>query len=388
MKFLKKTLDELGMDFLLSRDHQGGNILHRLFQVRRKQSRLQSINVYEFIIPALEICPFLICQTDSSGDTPLHVLEKCRTNIFLEFRRIDQNGMFLDPEINKDEELTVNMFNNYFKKAQEMAGTEEFYHPPWRVKNEKGNTPLHEAVLATDIDMVRELLNLEKELAGYVNNSDETPLHLLSKSNFNSVLWTRENETIIINKSHSAVYMRDKDGLTPFLRAARDGNLRLLELLGVHHPQVGIRDYSGKTFWHLLADRAAIKDQYHDLLEAPVMQLLDVERNDSKQFQTLYLADNDGNTPLHLAIKNNHFKLAQLFLEYPVPRPEILYTPNMKGVKPRDLIAAAQHLPADVSSYVVVAACMHFLVIHSYYIIAVPLSVDRHLILFSLRFTV
>ena len=112
-----------------------------------------------FIKEALENFPFLICQTDSKGDTPLHIVVTCCE---------------LD-------EPFLKMCRSYFEKAKEEAAccNEDLYCPPWSVKNEDGNTPLLIALRAGYVDNAKKLIEFDSEVAQDVNNDNETLLHAL-----------------------------------------------------------------------------------------------------------------------------------------------------------------------------------------------------------------
>lgn len=99
--------------------------------------------------------------------------------------------------------------------------------------------------------------------------------------------------------------MRDVEGLTPASRAAQFGQLVLLKGLFHDHAQSSyIRDYKGRTMLHHLAT----SDIKHRAVELPSLLANDLHN-------LLFMQDDDGNTPLHLAIIHQNFELAQFYIK-------------------------------------------------------------------------
>lgn len=110
----------------------------------------------------------------------------------------------------------------------------------------------------------------------------------------------------------SAAYARDKDGLTPLLRAAKSGRFRIVRTLLESCPQSAyIRDPEGKTFLHLL--RFEGEDVDEDSAEQVFKQmgenLFTIPEADAQRL----VLDHEGNTPLHYAIKSGNSIAAEIF---------------------------------------------------------------------------
>ncbi|XP_074266761.1 uncharacterized protein LOC141590044 [Silene latifolia] len=121
--FLNEKLVSLGTHFLVSRTPKGGNILHILMQYRE------------------------------------HLIDEAE-----------------------------NFIRQAIQKVGEEAGVDAragVYYPPWKLKNLKGDTPLHIAVRAGNFDAAMKLLEIDDEVTGYVNNRIQTPLHILASCDGN-----------------------------------------------------------------------------------------------------------------------------------------------------------------------------------------------------------
>ncbi|XP_074274113.1 uncharacterized protein LOC141597544 [Silene latifolia] len=138
--FLNEKLVSLGTHFLVSRTPKGGNILHILMQYREHiideagDIIIPAIQKAEYFIrQAIQKLPLLISQKDYNGDTPIHILV----------------------ENNYNSERLLEFSCNYFDKVREEAGVDAragVYYPPWKLKNLKGDTPLHIAVRFRNFD--------------------------------------------------------------------------------------------------------------------------------------------------------------------------------------------------------------------------------------------
>ena len=112
---------------------------------------------YEFIETALRKFPHLVCQGNSDDNTPFHIAAKRGNTRILE--------------------LLVDCCNS--AKLEEKIPSF-----PWRVKNSKGNTPLHVALICANLQFAMKLVKKDPELTTFVNNSGETPLHLAIRYRF------------------------------------------------------------------------------------------------------------------------------------------------------------------------------------------------------------
>ncbi|XP_021762023.1 ankyrin-1-like [Chenopodium quinoa] len=139
--FLRQRMSKLGMEkleimeFLLSHDSKGRNILHKLLQIQN-ESRIMHDDFVDFIQQLLEKFPSLVCQT----------------------------GLLL---------LLLELCNQSILRSQEQT--------PWLVQNAEGNTPLHEALVANNTTLVKRLLMHDPRSAGVANKCKELPLHLLAE---------------------------------------------------------------------------------------------------------------------------------------------------------------------------------------------------------------
>lgn len=139
--------------YLLSRSMEGNNILHTAISP-------ESTQPIEFIKKILQRIPILLCQTNANGDTPLHFAARARTSAA--------------------HELTISC-KNTFQRVLDMGASFLYSTPPWRVRNSEGNTPLHEALRAGNSTCARFLIELDDEVASFVNNYKETPLHVYAR---------------------------------------------------------------------------------------------------------------------------------------------------------------------------------------------------------------
>ena len=73
--------------------------------------------------------------------------------------------------------------------------------------------------------------------------------------------------------------------------------------------------------------------------------------NDEDALEYLAAADNDGNTPLHIAIEKKNFQFAQFIMEI-APQDSfenIMRKRNGKDLTPIDLIGSAECVPREVT---------------------------------------
>ena len=138
--------------YFLSRTPDGSNIIHIAL-------RPGKVDTAEFVEKALNRFPALILQTDSNGDTPLHLAAKWHSPACIKL---------------------LGHLADYYQKAT-LENNRGIFLLPWKVKNSKGNMAVHEALCTNHIYAADYLVNSDAEGAFYVNDAGETPLHVYAR---------------------------------------------------------------------------------------------------------------------------------------------------------------------------------------------------------------
>lgn len=253
----------------------GSNIIHIALRHGNPQAA-------DFINRALKLFPLLILEADSNGDTILHLAAKWKSHTSVE--------------------LLANSWQDVYKVWKER--NKGVYIAPWEVKNYKGNFPIHEALQTDNLLAARALLDYDEAAATRVNVLGETPLHAYAKYGFSNNDDADKFAKTLISKNNLAAYIRDNEGFTPLLRAAKSGRLNVVGTILAHCPQsTYLRDPNGRTFLHLVRfTYGDVEESLIDILYQTALHLSRIPEVDALRL----VQDNDGNTPLHYAIKTGN----------------------------------------------------------------------------------
>ncbi|XP_044473219.1 protein ACCELERATED CELL DEATH 6-like [Mangifera indica] len=163
------------------------------------------------------------------------------------------------------------------------------------VQGPDGQNPLHAAVLAGSTDCIGYLLE-EEDVLKLINQPDtngKTALHFATA--------VREKKIMheLLTKSTSSAYQRDSNGRTPLLEAACSGNFDVFQEILLYCPDtIELADPTGKNALHLAVLNNTTRN-VREFLRLPEMKELVNE------------PDVEGDTPLHLAIKHENYKMVK-----------------------------------------------------------------------------
>uniref|UniRef100_A0A6I9RCB1 Protein ACCELERATED CELL DEATH 6 n=1 Tax=Elaeis guineensis var. tenera TaxID=51953 RepID=A0A6I9RCB1_ELAGV len=201
-------------------------------------------------------------------------------------------------------------------------------------------TALHAAVLMSR-EITQDLLQRKPMLTKYADLLGRTPLHYAASNG------DRHMAKLLLEQDSSTAYLADANGLFPIHIAASMENIPVVDQILKHCPDADeLLDKGGKNFLHV-----AVKWKRLDLVrkiisEKPALRKL---LNDQ---------DNNGNTPLHTAVKNSDQGSVHFLL-----RDKIVYVNiiNDDGFTPLDL--AYEKLDEDLpfrtnSTEVCIASCL------------------------------
>ena len=222
------------------------------------------------------------------------------------------------------------------------------------IKDSNGWTALHYACQSGDIESVKILVDKKADIIAFSNNK-RTPLHLASKMNFPHIVDYLIDKIISKNRAENKKYLnaQDENGCTPSHLAAKEGNTKCLETLLTKGADLYAVDSCGWNILHY-ASFHAHKDTIRFICkyDADYDKLLNTRNTQNKLpieilsnynlkpfFTTLWHAAKEGdldmtkrlitnqnqnpneqtyfeqNTPLHLAVLNNHFLEVNLLLK-------------------------------------------------------------------------
>ncbi|XP_021761821.1 ankyrin repeat-containing protein BDA1-like [Chenopodium quinoa] len=164
---LRKRMNNLGKDFLLSKDSKGKNILHGIMVIK-KESYVKIHEFVSFVEQALEWEPSLISQKDSKGDTPIHVLVRNHpdTKVFTGDEYVVTSSLRQSELLS----LLLKKCNQCICKSEAIGKKTVGLDSPWLLQNVEGNTALHEALKSNNdnIDLVKLLLMYDKNSVNVV----------------------------------------------------------------------------------------------------------------------------------------------------------------------------------------------------------------------------
>lgn len=223
---------------------------------------------------------------------------------------------------------------NSFQKILQYA--EEY---DWNVCDYSGNTPLHAAVLKSQVESVKYLVTVSPLDAK--NSSWEVPIHLAAKKgnmdilkllinqkcdlsiadkNGNTPLFYADIPSISIFLSNNVdVNHRNNFGSTPFLYFILQEKLELAEyLLKVPSLQINVSDSGQRNCLHLTCFRGYVS------LCKTILSLQKIDINSQTR---------RGNTPLHAAVEGGFIEMVKVLLNFGAD-PKIR---NSQGRSPSDL---------------------------------------------------
>ncbi|CAL5402836.1 unnamed protein product [Camellia sinensis] len=283
----------------------------------------------------------LLAQPNLDGDTPLHVAARAD--------RISIVGFLIEEMLSSSCKDIVNRGNRGIAIL--------------RMRNKWGNTVLHEAVRNHNLRVAEFLIKVDPGLACFENNTGESPLYLAARDGMltivkrilmaacSSAYGGSDGQTALhatIVEGHSDVMEAlvrakpelikeaDHHGRTPLYYAASMGDRRTVQrLLQLHTDIVYMSDQDGLSPLHVAASRG------HTNIIKEIIQccpdsgeLLDLRGQNTLHFAVLggkssvvrYIletteleglinqADNDGNTPLHLATRERKSWIARYLI--------------------------------------------------------------------------
>ncbi|KAK7074366.1 hypothetical protein SK128_009451 [Halocaridina rubra] len=238
-----------------------------------------------------------IAAEDNDGYTPLHVaIAERNENIFrklYEFaKRKNLNLLDYINATNKRQETPLH-FASYTGNVKIIK---LLVHAGANITaiDKEGNTPLHVAISAKQIDAVQELLNFRKNEKEYLNklltttnNIKKAPLHIAARTGSVKVL------KMLIGNGADATAI-DEDGYTPLHVAVENNNDDVVDELLKHQENknenfsdlLDVPNNAQKTSLHFAAHTGNL-DIFKRLLEAGA---------------DITAIDKDGFTPLHIAV--------------------------------------------------------------------------------------
>ncbi|GMG98589.1 hypothetical protein Nepgr_000429 [Nepenthes gracilis] len=260
-------------------------------------------------------CPSMIMKQNSNGDTALHVAagSGCHfvvctlLRLWLQGDQVDYRATY---EIIDDLNLL-------------------------RVRNKKGNTALHEAMINGHKHCAFLLIDKDPEVSYFLNMKGESPLYLAAKAGYEETINFMFQE------------IRNKDeclkGKSPLQAAITRRNKGLISMILQNEPRfINLRDKEGRTALHYAAFMG-YNEEVQYLLE--LFSASPIER------------DNDGLFPIHLAATEGHIQTIRVLLRhYPDPK-EML---NLNGQSILHIATNAEK--HDVVSYILKNHALGFLI--------------------------
>lgn len=258
----------------------GSNIIHIAL-------RPGDVDQEEFIEEALNRFPDLIHQIDFNGDTPIHLAAKWQTYASIK--------------------VLVHVLE-YSKKTK--VNNCGISLNPWNIKNFIGRMAIHEALYNNQNYAAEFLVENDPEGALYVSDAGETPLHVYARCGNYKASDRLTYLEGLLTKNMSAVCKRDNDGLTPLLRAAKCGRLRVALAMLKQCPQAAqLHDSNGRTFLHLLR----LDVEFSELSSSYIFNKLSDQLFSIPEVDSLRIVqDCDGNPPLYYALKTGNTIAAKI----------------------------------------------------------------------------
>ncbi|XP_039160997.1 protein ACCELERATED CELL DEATH 6-like [Eucalyptus grandis] len=166
-----------------------------------------------------------------------------------------------------------------------------------QVKNKRGNTPLHEAVVSGHLDVVRILIREDLQPTYWENKEGKCPVSLAVERGNVEVLRLLLAEPLDLSRI---------EGVSPVHAAVLHGKLDMLKEISERNPDLfGLKDDRGGTPLHL----AAYID-YHD----GIRFLREKFTSSTVEY------DRDGHFPIHVACKQGHVQaIKELVRQWPDP---------------------------------------------------------------------
>ncbi|XP_018512602.1 protein ACCELERATED CELL DEATH 6 isoform X2 [Brassica rapa] len=249
--------------------------------------------------------------------------------------------------------------------------------------NSKDQLPLHVAAHAGQLSVVEALVATvtfvsatlsdeqdKKRLKLYVvkDKDGNTPLHLALKGGHVSTA------VCLVKANQGASFLADNDGISPLYMAVRVGNVLLVKEMLKDTPDnsqdLGLEGNNFLAHAALKARNTDILDCVHqkcprllDVLDEEGMSCLSVgasigfnrgvrnllNRSENK----VYVSNNDGSFPIHIAMKRRHIYLVSEILKY---CPESKYLLNRKGQNILHIAASSGKMDLYFFSYLLGAA--------------------------------
>ncbi|CAN6219033.1 unnamed protein product [Urochloa humidicola] len=201
-----------------------------------------------------------------------------------------------------------------------------------------GRTVMHAAVL-TSYEMTQELLQWNPALVKEVDQSGSTPLHYIASVGNISAM------KLLLRHDTSPAYSSDSNGLFPVHIAAKMGYGQLIYELCRFCPDCDeLLDSGGRKFLHVAIEHKKWKVVWRFSGTAELVRMANV-------------MDSEGNTPLHLAVKNSDQMIVSLLMATKGVLPNIV---NNQGLTALDLavLATDKGISYTLNPQVIILRCL------------------------------